>query len=206
MKFTYGKLKRRVTIIGVMLMTSIILSSCGVKRVDITKTKIEITKGENYKIDCVIDPESYKGKAVWNSSDNDVVTVNEIGNLRAVGVGECEVTVTVGEMSDSVTVVVRYDFNEIYDKYCDSSWATVASDNSYLTIDTNPSDIDDYNNRDAILAIMDVNEALGLPESVWNDMNSIRALDGRISQTYDGITVSYSYHPDHGLLVTYSYD
>lgn len=95
------------------------------------------------------------------------------------------------------------DFKAIYNTYCSSTYATVGSDGSYLSIDTNPYDLDDYIVSGSLQAIIDVNSALGLPDYVLNDMGSTTALMGRQTATFDDVTVSWSFHPDKGLEVTY---
>ncbi len=91
-----------------------------------------------------------------------------------------------------------------YDMCCSPLYAELASDGTYLTIDTNPHDLDDYTNSDAYEAIQNVNKVLNLPESVWSRMGSTRALDGTQTYSKDGLEVYWTYHPDHGLQVTYS--
>ena len=90
-----------------------------------------------------------------------------------------------------------------------------ASDDSCLEIDTNPldQDIDDLDyaayvvfaarQEDALNAIQYANEQLGFPASVYQKMMSTTALMGRQSHTGSKYTVSWSYHPDHGLEVLY---
>lgn len=99
------------------------------------------------------------------------------------------------------------DFKKIYNEYCSSTWADVGSDGSYLSIDTNPYDRDDDGLAypAAYTAIEDVNEALGLPNSLINDMGETTGADGKQSETFDdvGIKVTWKYHPDKGLEVTY---
>lgn len=85
-----------------------------------------------------------------------------------------------------------------------STYYTIASDGSYLEFDTNPYDIDDYYNENAWNSVLKINEALGLPKSLEAEMSKTRALDGMITRTYEKITVSWTYHPDHGLEITYS--
>lgn len=110
--------------------------------------------------------------------------------------------------SESEVVEKGVDFNKIF-KECElsSDYAEVASDGSYLSIDTDPKDlggdaiVEDI--LEACAAYERVNAALGLPESLEKKMSETNALDGRQSQTYDNITVSWKYHPDHGLEITY---
>lgn len=98
----------------------------------------------------------------------------------------------------------EYDFEAIYDEYLDSSYAKVASDGSYLKIDTNPDDYSDYSNDDAVNGVIETVYALDLPSSLIEELSSTRALDGRLSKTYGNITVSWSYHPDNGLEILFT--
>ena len=97
------------------------------------------------------------------------------------------------------------NFPKLYTEYCNPIWASVGSDGSYLSIDTNPYDEDDNGLAypAAYTAIKSVNSALGLPASLSNDMGETTGADGRQSQDFDNINVSWKYHPDRGLEVTY---
>lgn len=99
------------------------------------------------------------------------------------------------------------NFGALYDTYCRSRWGDVGSDGSYLRVDTNPDDEDDKGVAyvDAYEAIGKINDALGLPQSLLTKMGETRSLDGKQTETFTdvGITVSWSYHPDYGLEVTY---
>ena len=104
----------------------------------------------------------------------------------------------------SVTVKTGPDFNQIFkDCELDDEWAYVGSDGSYLTIDTNPHDEDDYTDYAAFLSIYVINEKLGLPDSLAEKMGKTSAMDGRQSQSFDDVEVSWKYHPDNGMEVTY---
>lgn len=100
-----------------------------------------------------------------------------------------------------------HDFRDIYENcpYRDEMIMEVADDGSYLVVDTNPFDdeyLDDWN-FDGTLAIKNINEQLGLPESVWKKMEQTNFLKGE--QTYEGkwFIVSWTFHPDDGLEVLY---
>lgn len=95
------------------------------------------------------------------------------------------------------------DFLAIYNEYCTSEFADVGSDGSYLSIDTNPSDDGGYTDHDALNAVSNINNALGLPESVIEQMGHTSALDGIQSYSTDELEVRWSYHPDRGLEITY---
>lgn len=99
------------------------------------------------------------------------------------------------------------NFKQLYDMLCDPTWAQVGSDGSYLSIDTNPYDYDDSGLycRDAYVTIPTINGMLGLPDSLFNQMNETSASDGRQTETYNSknVTVTWKYHPNTGLEVTY---
>lgn len=96
------------------------------------------------------------------------------------------------------------DFQQIYNENCSSKFAKVASDGSYLHIDTNPEDKERDMNYEAYNAVKKVNQALGLPESVLHRMDSTRAMDGIQTYTADGLEITWTYHPDKGLEVDYT--
>ncbi len=99
------------------------------------------------------------------------------------------------------------DLEAIYREECSSVWATVGSDGQYLRIDTNPYDRDDDGVAylDAYETIEVVNEKLGLPSSLFTEMGETRGMDGVQSRTFSdqGVSVTWKYHPDTGLEVTY---
>lgn len=98
----------------------------------------------------------------------------------------------------------RVNLNDVYEKYCDGkSWADVASDGTFLSIDDNPLDIDDFYSEEADDAIQAINKELGFSDSLWNKMCTTTANDGRQTDSNDKVTVSWKYHPNRGLSVTY---
>lgn len=103
-----------------------------------------------------------------------------------------------------VTSSSRVNLKKVYDEiggdgYC----CTISSDGSCLQIDTNPSDIDDFYSDSAWKMVEKANEVLGLPDSLEEKMEDTTALDGRQTEKYDNVTVSWKYHPDNGLEVIY---
>lgn len=96
------------------------------------------------------------------------------------------------------------DFNTIGSGYSGSWFCTVAEDGSCLTIDTDPLDFGDYITDGSDEAIQNINKELGFPDSVYAQMISTRAIDG--TQTYEknGISMSWTFHPDNGLEIIYS--
>lgn len=82
-------------------------------------------------------------------------------------------------------------------------WVSVSNDGKSLIIDTNPGDIEDYYEPDALSAIRKIHSTLGLPDSLITKMTQTRVIDGRQSESYDNITVSWTYHPNLGLEIIY---
>lgn len=79
----------------------------------------------------------------------------------------------------------------------------VGDDDSYCTIDTNPFDFDDFNLDVALQYIEKMNEALGLPDYLYNDMLHTSYSQGKQEESFKNFKVKYYYHPDKGLNVTY---
>ena len=70
-------------------------------------------------------------------------------------------------------------------------------------MDTNPLDFDDYYNPTYIKVIEAFNEELGVPDYVYELMKKTTALQGRQTETVNGLIISWTYHPDNGLAVIY---
>ena len=102
--------------------------------------------------------------------------------------------------------IIADKLSRAYDLYCDDSYAYLSFDGSYLYVDTNPSDIEDETDTDAWQAIQDINDYLGLPDSLDEQMKNTRAIDGYCEESFDDVDVSWNYHPDTGLEVYYEID
>ena len=97
------------------------------------------------------------------------------------------------------------DLKEVFEKVdCDDYYCELADDESYLQIDTNPLDIDDYTSSIAWEYVEDVNKELGFTDALFQRMGQTRALDGTMQEENKDIKVSWTYHPDNGFEVTYS--
>lgn len=93
----------------------------------------------------------------------------------------------------------KKDFNRMYGDIANESWCTIASDGTWMEIDTNPYDIDDYFSSTAWNKIGTVLSDLGFSSSVSVEMGQTTALMGRQSASTDDYEVSWSYHPDKGM-------
>lgn len=85
-----------------------------------------------------------------------------------------------------------------------SKFINIASDNSYIEIDTNPNDSDDYYSAEAWELVKKMNQELGFPESLDNKMAHTRSMDGKQSDKVNDIEVTWTYHPDNGLEIQYT--
>lgn len=99
----------------------------------------------------------------------------------------------------------KNDFNDMFSDIKYNSWCTVSSDGSYMIIDTNPYDEDDYMDLTAYYTLETINTKLGFPSSTYEKMGETRALDGRQSAETDKVVASWTYHPDSGLEVMYEW-
>jgi len=197
-----------VLIIGLILF--FVLRGTPVAEVCFSKDAVTITEGKTVTLVCTVSPDDAKDKTlVWTSSNEGIATVSDTGTVTAVSEGICTITASSANgKNDECKVTVEKagpDFEFLYSVFCSSTYATLGSDGSFLSIDTNPYDIDDYTVDGSIAAIIAVNEALGLPDYILDDMGSTTSLMGKQSESFPdlGVTVSWTYHPDNGLEVMY---
>lgn len=104
------------------------------------------------------------------------------------------------------------DFNDMYGDISGETWCTIASDGSYMKLDTNPRDKDsddltwsDYESYviPANDAIERINKELGFSDALMEKMNSTTWSQGKQTDSNDKYTVTWTYHPDKGLEVMY---
>lgn len=171
---------------------------------------VELKEEEVATISCTVYPQDATDKTViWTSSDEKIATVNELGTITAVGKGECVITAQCGEASKTipVTVKTKIDFKALYeslDSDVKYGWE-VGSDGSFLSADDNVYNLDDYSNNNIWESIKKMNETLGLPASLTEDMGQTTWSMGRQNQKFpsQGLEVTWTYHPDKGMEVTY---
>ena len=195
-----------VVVIGLVLFFA--LRGTPVSEVSLNKDSVSITEGESTKLVCTVTPDDAKDKTlVWKSSNESVAKVDDNGKVTAVSEGSCTISVSSNNgKTDECRITVteaKPDLNAIYRSLGSPYYCDVASDGSYLSVDTNWLDIDDYFDSDAYDAIKSIISQLGLPQSLVAEMGETRALDGRQSADYEHISVSWSYHPDNGLEVMF---
>jgi len=214
-KKKHGKLKPKKylmsLIIGFILALLVILSGCVTKAdaIVLNKDTATLKVEETVTLSYTINPTETKDKTVvWESSNNTIATVSTNGTVTGVNEGSCVITVkTANSISDACSITIEAagpDLATIYNTYCSDTWAVLASDDSYISIDTNPSDIEEFNYSTAFSAIEDVNRALGFSEAVLEAMYHTSSSDGKQSEEGDGIKAQWKYHPDKGLEIMYS--
>ncbi len=197
--------------VTMLIILIAIFSGPSVDSITLSNSDFELLIGKTVSASYTVEPAESQSKVevTWTSSNSSVATVSSTGTITAVGEGTCIITVTAKGKSDSLSVVVIKgpDFNEFYDKYCEYTWADVASDGSWLDIDTNPYNWDDDGVAylDAYYAVENVIEALGLPSSLFDDIGETSYNDGRQTKYYDNVTVTWTYHPDQGLEITFKH-
>ena len=75
--------------------------------VSLDKTSLELTEDETARLTATVKPDDATNKDVtWASSNNDVVTVDQNGNVKAVGAGTANITVTTVDQSKTATCEV----------------------------------------------------------------------------------------------------
>lgn len=176
------------------------------KDIVLNTKELELKAGTNSELTFTINPPEASNDVKWTSSNETIATVSN-GRVNALNEGSCNITISTDNgKSDVCAVTVTKagpDLAAIYKQYCNGTYATLASDNSYLSIDTNRYDLDGFFSSEASSAIKSVNDALELPDSVLQKMNSTRSIDGRQTYSNDVVNVSWTFHPDNGLEVMY---
>ncbi|PWJ71571.1 hypothetical protein B0O40_1443 [Ruminococcaceae bacterium R-25] len=119
-----------------------------------------------------------------------------------------------------VIVLIPSEFDKVKKECVEIGSGTVTTGKGYFTIDTNPDYMSEIGTggeyedivKDALLnvyqdnaieAIQYANKELGFPDSVYSRMLRTNALMGRQSEENGKYVVSWTYHPDDGLVVTY---
>lgn len=99
----------------------------------------------------------------------------------------------------------KIDMQEVYNAVgCTSTYCEVAGDGSYLEIDSNPYNRDDYSSSLAMDYVKKANIELGFTEALYTRMGKTRALDGTLTEENEYVKASWTYHPDNGFNVVYT--
>ena len=204
-----------VLIIGSVL-GFLLLRGKQVTEIFLNKTEVTVEEGETTNLICTINPSDAKNKTiVWRSSNPDVAEVSDEGAVKAKSIGVCAITAqSKNGKTDSCKVTVKEhipDFKELFGKKTPANYFSISSDGKTMKIDSNPTekDSDDFTWTDyttmleASDMVKEVNEKLGFSSGLIERMNSTTALQGMLSQETEHYSVSWTYHPNHGLEVFY---
>lgn len=210
---------------SVFVNTSVTASAKSSIKLSSKSIVLTVGKSKTIKLKGISKKQSKKIK--WKSNKKRIAVVNKNGKIVAKGKGKTKIIAEYNKKKYYCTVtvkkkVVKPDFKSIYKKYCHPDVAEVAGDNSYLSLDSNPTNInpDDYEYTDYYTAALDeylyynglfdesikaVNKALGLSESLLEKMNNTSSASGRQTQNYKdkGFYVTWTYNYVEGLLVQY---
>ena len=80
-----------------------------VENITVNKTIIDLIRGETEKITVTFQPTNAGNQnLIWQSSNNGIATVDEFGNIKAVGIGTATITVRSAQKQDiKRTIIVR---------------------------------------------------------------------------------------------------
>lgn len=193
-----------------LIVSAICCISCTKKVTNIylSESELELRVGNSKSLICTVLPEDASDKSVkWRSSNPNIAEVSENGVVTAIKSGSCTITATSNGISATCNVTVKLpppNFTGAYNTCCNKSYyAKLADDGSYLEIDTNPFDFDDFTATGSFDAIELTNTFLGLPDSVFRKMLQTNSLQGVQRHETENLVVSWTYHPDNGLEVIY---
>lgn len=86
---------------------SVTVSGIAVESVSINETELEMVIGDTHMLYAAVSPEDAEDRAVtWESSDDGIVSVDYLGEVTAVGIGEAAVTAKAGGKSAVCNVTV----------------------------------------------------------------------------------------------------
>ena len=103
---------------GILVTGMYLYKEPQVAATEITLDKTEVSKltfGETVKLTATVDPVDTTDAIFWSSSDDEVATVDENGNVTVVGVGNATITASCGE------ITADCDF-ECYPMFGDANW------------------------------------------------------------------------------------
>lgn len=180
-----------------------------VERITLSQAEVTLKEGETLTIFASVTPSDATDATVsYTSSNTAVATVSSNGVITAMKAGTCTITASAGGKVAFVNVTVKLkgpDFQTLYNSLSSTYGWTLGSDGSYLAADTNVYDLDDYSNFDIWEEIKEMNKKMGLPESLTNDMANTTWSMGKQVARFEsiGVEVTWTYHPDKGMEVTY---
>ncbi|OUO28827.1 leucine-rich repeat protein [Eubacterium sp. An3] len=165
------------------------------EEVTLSQSELKLNKGDKGKLVMTVTPADFTDEVTWKSSDPDVVTVDDSGQISAKSVGEATVKVQVGNVSASCSVTVVQPVTSIsLDK---KTLEMDALDTYQLTARVSPSDAADksvrWSSSDEKIASVDEN---GLVTALkkGNATITVKAQDGSGVSSTCSVTVKNTAH------------
>ena len=88
-----------------------------VESIELNKSEITLKEGDSETLEATVKPDNATDKTVtWSTSVSDVATVNNVGKVKAVSIGETIITASCGGVSAKCTVKVKdpIDFSIVF--------------------------------------------------------------------------------------------
>lgn len=194
---------------GITASCDISVTSILPETVSLSSYVLDLSIGDVYGLSVSIDPYDVTDSTlVWSSSDESIAAVDSEGNITAKAEGVCTVTATaVNGITASCSVTVSRpipDLEAIYATYGDPDeiWGYGDYDEygSYMFA---IAPAYDYYGNDAIAAIIDINEYLGVPSDItanilWNADYGVHYTDNGIQLTWGYVDGEFYVFWTHG--------
>lgn len=78
------------------------------------KERITLLTGDSFRLRLSVQPFDFTDEVVWKTSNADIVTVDQVGNISAKGIGTTVIKVSVGNMSQLCEVTVVQPVTKVY--------------------------------------------------------------------------------------------
>ena len=112
--------------------------------ISIDRASMKLLKGESMTLSAEVTPEDATDAVTWSSSDASVATVDQNGNVTAVGVGTATITATAGDCSATCEVTVTIPFIPVSGITLSQNTASLFVDESMtLSAEVTPEDATD---------------------------------------------------------------
>ena len=163
--------------------------------VKLSQTELKLNRGAKEKLVMTVTPEDFTDEVTWRSSNEDVATIDDSGQVTAKAVGETTIKVTVGDVSASCKVTVVQPVTSI--SLNKSSLEMDALDTYQLTANVSPSNADNksvqWSSSDADIASVDEN-GLVTAHKKGTAVITVSAKDGSGVTRSCNVTVKNSAH------------
>lgn len=82
--------------------------------ISLSQTSLQLNRGENHTLKATIQPDNASDKTIqWTSSSPSVASVDQIGNVTAIGAGKATITASIGSVSASCSIDVNVPVTSI---------------------------------------------------------------------------------------------